>query len=138
MKKYLFLIFAFIVFALGFNYDRLFEVKACVKADGNVCEYVHRQVTKEQARELIIEKEDLVIIDVRTPQEYSEGHILGAKLFPIDNLYLNKELLLQYKEKPVLVYCRTKNRAVPAAEQLKKWGFIEVYTMIDGYSTWNN
>ncbi len=138
MKKYFLLFIIVIMFVVGFNYEKIFVVETCVKADGNSCEYVHRQVTKEEARVLIEEKDDLVIIDVRTLQEYNEGHILGAKLFPIDSLYIDKELLMQYKEKPVLVYCRTKNRAVPAAEELKKWGFIEVYTMIDGYSTWNN
>jgi rhodanese-related sulfurtransferase len=137
MKKGLLVFLFFLFIVVGFNYERIFEVNTCVKADGNFCEYIHKQISKEEARILIEEKEELVIIDVRTLEEYNEGHISGALLFPDKRLVLDKEVLEQYKEKPVLVYCRTKNRAIPAAQQLKQWGFIEVYTMVDGYSTWN-
>ena len=91
-------------------------------------------VTLEEASNLIGDKPDLVILDVRTQAEYDEGHIEGAILIPnteisdrLDELDDNDELL---------VYCRTGNRSSQAVEILEDAGFDKIYHMNDGISKW--
>ncbi|AKL96602.1 rhodanese domain containing protein [Clostridium aceticum] len=75
-------------------------------------------------------------MDVRTKEEYYEGHLKGAILIPYDQIEKNIDGLEQYKNKLILVYCRTGRRSNIAVDTLKNSGFTEVYHMYDGISNW--
>ncbi|MCB0564349.1 MAG: rhodanese-like domain-containing protein [Phaeodactylibacter sp.] len=77
------------------------------------------------------------LIDVRTPEEYSQGHIDGAVNinFYDDDFAQQLEQKLQ-KEKPVMLYCRSGSRSAQSAEQLKALGFKEVYDLEGGFMAW--
>lgn len=91
-------------------------------------------VTVQQASELITSKPDLLILDVRTPQEYSEGHLKGSILIPVDEI--NGRLNELGKDKEILIYCRTGNRSRTAVNILTTAGYHKIYHMKDGISVW--
>ncbi len=81
-------------------------------------------------------KEEFVILDVRTPQEVMEdGKIPGSILIPVDTLGNNIEKLEKFKNKKILVYCRSGNRSVAASRILSSLGF-KVYNLRGGINAW--
>ena len=77
-----------------------------------------------------------VILDVRTPQEYSRGHIDGSTLINIaDREFTTKVNLLQ-KDKPVYIYCLTGSRSRAAANYMVQQGFSKVYNLQRGILDW--
>jgi phage shock protein E len=91
-------------------------------------------VSIDTAIELMDDKPDMVILDVRTPSEYSEAHIEGAVNIPVDELETRLTELSQDDE--ILVYCRTGNRSSTAVELLEDAGFTKLYHMSAGISVW--
>lgn len=74
-----------------------------------------------------------LLIDVRTPQEFADGHIPGAINIPVESLAgrLNEVTDAQ----PVVVYCRSGNRSAQAAQILAQAGYSTVYDL-GGISAW--
>lgn len=64
-----------------------------------------------------------VIVDVRTPQEFAERHVRGAILIPYDQMGQRWRELERYRNRPMIVYCRTGRRAAVALDVLKANGF---------------
>lgn len=65
------------------------------------------------------------IIDVRTPEEFSEEHVLGAINIPLDQLG-GRIAELKDMQKPIVAYCRTGNRSGMAVEMIKQQGITDV------------
>jgi len=82
----------------------------------------------------IIEEQAPVIVDLRTPREFEQGHIPGAVNVPVDDLRANRALLDAYKDQPVLLYCRTVNRTGRALWLLEGLGFKMIYALNGGYA----
>lgn len=77
-----------------------------------------------------------VILDVRTPREFSRGHIDNATLISIaDRAFVSKINLLQ-KDKPVYIYCLTGSRSRSAANYMAKNGFTQVFNLQRGILDW--
>ena len=78
------------------------------------------------------------LVDVRTPEEYAEGHLDGAVLidFKADGFVEKAEAQLQ-KDKPVALYCRGGRRSHSAAELLNKAGFKQLVELEGGITAWN-
>ncbi|MDX2174581.1 MAG: thioredoxin domain-containing protein [Bacteroidota bacterium] len=77
------------------------------------------------------------LIDVRTPEEFSEGHLKGAVNFNINADDFETEIAKLDKHKPVLVYCLSGGRSSSAAEVMGENGFMEVYNLQGGIMKWN-
>lgn len=77
------------------------------------------------------------ILDVRTPEEWNEGYIKGAKLvtYPADDFTAKATKALD-PEKPVLVYCRSGGRSAKAAKLLRDAGFKDVRDLAGGITAW--
>lgn len=75
-----------------------------------------------------------VILDVRTPGEYAEGHIPGAKLIPLDQLSSRLEEVP--REGKVYIICRSGNRSAQALNLLQNKGFTNVYNVLHGMNAW--
>ncbi len=77
------------------------------------------------------------ILDVRTPEEFAEGHIDHAENINWlgENFVKNTEKL--DKSKPVYVYCRSGKRSQKASEKLSELGFKNIYNLEGGYVKWN-
>ena len=86
----------------------------------------YSQVDAAKAKELMETEDNYVILDVRTDEEYSEGHIPGAMLIPDYEIEDKAESLLKDKNQLILVYCRSGNRSKGASEALAKLGYTNV------------
>jgi rhodanese-related sulfurtransferase len=84
----------------------------------------------------LINQKDAIVIDVREPGEYAQGHILNARNFPLDELDARVRELERHKEKPVIISCATGNRSGTAANALRKHGFTNVVQLSGGIAAW--
>ena len=91
------------------------------------------EVSVDEALRLWQNKE-AVIIDVRTPGEYRDGHIPGVANIPLDEL--EKRMSEIPKDKKTVLICRTGNRSAQGAKLLRSKGLNNVYTSTGGMSTW--
>jgi rhodanese-related sulfurtransferase len=77
------------------------------------------------------------ILDVRTKEEFSEGHLAKAALIPwTDKDFTDRAAKELNPRKPVLVYCRSGRRSTEAAAALVKLGFSEVHNLAGGIVAW--
>jgi rhodanese-related sulfurtransferase len=80
-------------------------------------------ITPAQAITLLEHDDNITLLDVRTLQEFKNGHLEGATLIPLSKLEANLNKLKPHKEKRIIVYCRSGNRSVTASRILEKHGF---------------
>ncbi len=80
-------------------------------------------IDAKQAIHLLETDENVTLLDVRTIQEYKEGHLDNATLIPLQALKKNLSMLKQDKYKKIIVYCQSGNRSVTASRLLEKNGF---------------
>ena len=94
-------------------------------------------ISVEQARSLIETKPNLVIVDVRTPEEYATGYIEGAVNLCVE---CDAQLLLDNlnPEDEILLYCRTARRSANAMRILNDNGYEKVYNMLGGIVAWKD
>ena len=88
-------------------------------------EYV--KISTEDAKRLMGEFEEYTILDVRTQQEYDQGHIENAVLLPYDQINAGIETLIPDKKQVVFVYCRTGRRSEIAAKAMVELGYNHVF-----------
>ncbi len=94
-------------------------------------------VTPLQATPLI-NHEDAVVLDVRSIAEYNKGHIVNAINIPLNGLGKQLQQLEKYKDRPIIVVCRSGSRSAMAARMLLKKGFTEVHNLKGGMMAWEN
>ena len=82
------------------------------------------------------QNENLVIIDVRTPAEYSSGHIPGAKTIPLADLSASISQLKAYKEQEIYLVCAVGGRSQKATELLREKGFSKAINVQGGTRGW--
>lgn len=80
-------------------------------------------VTVKETRALLAKDTSIVLLDVRSPYEFTEERIANTPLMPLQ--YLEKKIrdLEQYKKKKIIVYCHSGNRSELAVEILREYGF---------------
>ncbi len=86
--------------------------------------------------EKISQLPDEVILDVRTPDEYTEGHIEDARNIDWNAGNFEEAISTLEKDKPVMVYCLSGGRSAEAAAALRKAGFQQVYELKGGMQAW--
>ena len=91
-------------------------------------------VTVEEAKSLIESDSSLIILDVRTREEYDSGHIEGTILIPVSELEDRLDEIS--KEEELLIYCRTGNRSSNSVNILKANGYTKIFHMNDGIIAW--
>lgn len=92
----------------------------------------YENINAKETEDLLATGDDITVVDVRTKGEFNTGHIDKAMNIDFDNFENNLTILDDYKEKPVLLYCKTGNRSEKAAKILEKHGFTKVYNATDG------
>jgi len=86
---------------------------------------VYQKISAEDAKDMMTE--DVVVLDVRTSEEYAQGHIEGSILLPLDSILNGDTQVLEDFSQTILVYCRSGNRSKVAAEALIELGYESVY-----------
>ena len=114
MKKLIFLLLAVMM------------LTACGQDKENDQGAVYMNITAEKAKEIMDSEEGYIILDVRTQEEYDEGHIPGAAQISHEEIAEKAEGVLTDKDQLILVYCRSGRRSKIAAEALVELGYTNI------------
>ena len=95
----------------------------------------YRQISQEEAQKMMQTEKDYILLDVRTPEEYAEGHIPGAICISHDAIPTDNIPELPDKDQLIMIYCRSGRRSKLAAEQLVKQGYTNIVEF-GGINTW--
>lgn len=125
-----------VVLALGLLFAAGCQVGTpAAKPEASKATKGYTNITVQQAKDMLDKGEGLVLLDVRTPEEYAEGHVQNSKLLPLQELQQRAEKELP-KDSPIVVYCRTGVRSAQASQILVDLGFREVYNVLGGIEAW--
>ena len=114
MKKLVFLLLAVML------------LTACGQDIDNDQGAVYVNITAEEAKRIMDSEECYIILDVRTQEEYDEGHIPGAIVISHEEIAEKAEEVLTDKDQLILVYCRSGRRSKIAAEALVELGYTNI------------
>jgi adenylyltransferase/sulfurtransferase len=103
-----------------------------VRETNPVAEISASEVARAQAR-----GDELLLIDVREPHEFEKARIPGAKLIPLGQLGARVQELADWKERRVVVHCKSGARSAKAAAQLRDAGFTNVANLSGGIDAWS-
>ena len=129
MKKNTILFFAAILFLLTGCASR----GQVMDGDGMLNSY--KQISQEQAKEMMEKDDGHVVVDVRRQDEYDAGHIPGAILIPNESINKDQPEELPDLDQIILVYCRSGNRSKQAAQKLFDMGYTNIYEF-GGIADW--
>jgi sulfur-carrier protein adenylyltransferase/sulfurtransferase len=94
------------------------------------------EVDAVRARELLDSSEPPLLVDVREPDEWSEGHVPAAIHVPRGNLESRIERAAPDRARPIVLYCQSGNRSAFAAKTLEELGYENVVSLSGGYTDW--
>jgi len=101
--------------------------------NGKKAEY--KKITSDEAKKMM-ETQKVIVVDVRTLEEYNEGHIPNAISVPLETIENEAEAKLKNKDDLILVYCRSGRRSREAALKLIEKGYTNVIDF-GGIQDWN-
>jgi len=105
---------------------------SCTQPSGN-----DASLLGPEAFQAMLQKEPSVqLIDVRTPEEFSRGHLDEAINLNIHDADFTQKIGQLDKKQPVMVYCAVGGRSGTAAKQLRGMGFLNVYDLKGGVNEW--
>jgi len=93
-----------------------------------------KNISARDAKALLDANKNIYLLDVRTPQEYSQGKLSGSVLIPIGEF--ERRIREVPKNKTIIVYCAVGSRSKPVANFLSQQGYKDVYNMTDGIVGW--
>jgi rhodanese-related sulfurtransferase len=96
--------------------------------------YIFKTVTPQEAQNLIKNRKELLLIDVRGKDELSEGYIDGSTLMPLWDIIKGTQRPPQ--NKPILLICAVGGRSLALGQLMTKNGWDEVYNLKGGISAW--
>ncbi|MGW8123838.1 rhodanese-like domain-containing protein [Roseivirga echinicomitans] len=94
------------------------------------------QLSSGQFETLLTDDSKVQLIDVRTPEEYAQGHIENSTLMNFNAPSFKTQLEGLNKNKPIAVYCRSGVRSNQAVQIMKEMGFKKVYELKGGITAW--
>ena len=97
-----------------------------------------RDISCSELNALILGRPNLLIIDVRTHQEWEQGHIPGAGLIDFLEDDFDSKASALPTDRPIVLYCAAGGRSSDAMEQMKTAGFRELYNLRGGYYGWED
>ena len=95
----------------------------------------YKQISQEEAKEMMNREDGHIIVDVRRRDEYDEGHLPDAILIPNESIEKSRPKELPDLDQIILVYCRSGRRSKEASEKLAAMGYKNVYEF-GGIITW--
>ncbi|MDD5757536.1 MAG: rhodanese-like domain-containing protein [Desulfobulbaceae bacterium] len=137
MKKKLVVIFSLFLFACSNNADQS-GVKPNAAGSPNTPvtteATTYNSYSPAQCMELIQQKKDLLIIDVRSPEELREGKIENSTLIPFMDIMRGNYTIPQ--DRPLLLICAVGGRSYAAMQILAHKGYKEIYNLQGGIAAW--
>ena len=95
---------------------------------------VARNVSPDEAFQLVEQRKEVFLLDVRTLGEYRQARLEGARLIPIDQLV--KRISELPVDRPILVYCAVGSRSAQVVNYLARRGYPELYNLYGGIYSW--
>lgn len=133
-QKNIYIVAALIVLAVVIVWTIYGGNGITTKIEGEELEQVYTDVNPEEARQLIDNTPNLVIIDVSP--NYDEGHLPGAVNYYVGDGTLDSVIPTLDKDTPYLVYCHFESASRLGAQKLADAGFTNVYRLNGDYSGW--
>lgn len=96
---------------------------------------VYRKISADDAKKMMDENEDFIILDVRTEEEYEQGHIENSLLIPDNKIGDKAEEILTDKDAVIFVYCRSGRRSENATKELIDLGYTKTFDF-GGINDW--
>lgn len=93
------------------------------------------EINQQQLEKMI--QNGAILLDVRSPQEFAEGHLEKATLLPEYEMKENIKTVVPDKSQTIIVYCSTGHRSQKAQEILQKLGYQQVYNLYRGLENYN-
>lgn len=93
-----------------------------------------KTLTPKEAQSLLSARKDVVVLDVRGPEELREGWIAGSVLMPLPDILKGSKM--PPKDKPLLLVCAVGGRSLGLGQLLVRYGWPEVYNLEGGISNW--
>lgn len=107
-----------------------------VAACGSAAEGTVTLVNAEASEQLIESTRDLVVLDVRTPEEVADGALPGAINIDLSSPEFTRQVAELDRNVPYFVYCRSGNRSAQAVRIMQDLGFTEIYELDGGILDW--
>ena len=98
----------------------------------NLFQKDYSDINEDKLNEIIKNNKKTLILDVRSEEEFNQGHILGAINIPVNDLSFELDDILSHKDNDVIIYCRSGVRSVTAAHILNDNGFTKIYNLSGG------
>jgi len=96
------------------------------------------KVVTTEEMQAILKMDEVQLVDVRTPEEFSEGYIKNAQNIDFKSPTFEQDILKLNKDKPVMLYCHSGGRSAKCAQKLKDAGFKKIYDLKGGISKWKH
>jgi len=141
--KITFIVIGISIISLGCKNSQNNSQKTAVKKNTNSSKINENVNQKDEGKitvitpsEFKIKSKNQQILDVRTPSEFGQGYIKGAKNINIFDENFSEELNSFDKEKPIYVYCKSGHRSGIAVKKMAELGFKEIYDLKGGIVNW--
>lgn len=95
----------------------------------------YNKISSQEAQSIMENESDIVVVDVRTKEEYDSGHIPEAINIPNESIQDQMPSQLPDLEQKILIYCRSGNRSKQAASKLVDIGYTQIYEF-GGINSW--
>ncbi len=95
----------------------------------------YHMITAQEGKEMMDKDKSILLVDVRTQEEYYQGRIAGSILIPDYEIEAKAAIRLPDKDATIIIYCRSGNRSKTAANKLVSMGYAKVYDM-GGIISW--
>lgn len=95
-----------------------------------------REISISDLKNQLMQRQDLVLLDVREPTDYQGAHIPGAINLPRGLLELDIDEMVPNQDQPIVAYCGGGSRSALAAQTLQAMGYENVYSLAGGYKGW--
>jgi rhodanese-related sulfurtransferase len=96
-----------------------------------------KQITSKEAANMLKSDKNLVVLDVRTPEEFKDGHIKGAINIDIRQPDAFVKIDKLNRNSRYIVHCRTNHRSQVAVDHMMKNGFKTIIQIMDGFNGWS-
>ena len=133
MKKTFIYIVALVILVSGFLYVFSPEQKR-LSTSGKAINHV----TFDEGSQIIAKNPSMIILDVRTPEEYAQGHLAGAINVNVESVTFDEYISKLDRNISYFVYCRSGRRSAVAVKRMEDLGFSSTYNLLGGLQNINS
>ena len=129
-------IFALTLLAAGLCATPLLHAQEKPTETKKIEKHAPLNVNPDQAEKILRQQTNIIILDVRTPKEFSEGHLTGATNIDFFSPDFSEKLSKLDKDKSYLVHCAVGGRSAKARDKMKAMKFNSIYHLEGGMKAW--